>query len=274
MKLPKLFFILGCQRTGTTLMRLILESHSKISCVDENRAYPILSDQKLLNNERKKNQNKEWLCFKTPRITEQMSEPFLADVGINFRTPNTYKGSPVIFMIRNVLDTITSMKTLDQDGLSWLHRWAEKTIDFWSQTTPGFKKRYKRELKILKTTKNKENVVGAIYWKHKTSSYFSYVNESVPIIKIHYEDLVKEKKFQIKQVLGFLKLDWEDSVLSHEKHHHTETNSSGITVGKNDTKIPITDSSVGRYKKFLKRNEISEILDVTSDLTTKLSYNL
>jgi len=140
MQLPKAFFILGCQRTGTTLMRLILESHSQISCIDENRAYQILSNQELFRKEQKTNQNKKWLCFKTPRITEQMSEPFLADVGINFRAPNNFKGSPIIFMMRNVLDTITSMKTLDQDGLSWLDRWAEKTINFWCETTPGFKK--------------------------------------------------------------------------------------------------------------------------------------
>jgi len=274
MKLPKLFFILGCQRTGTTLMRLILESHSQISCVDENRAYPILTDQKLLDDERKKNKNKKWLCFKTPRITEQMSEPFLADVGINFRTSNNYKNSPIIFMMRSVLDTITSMKTLDQDGLSWLDRWAVKTIDFWCETTPGFKKHYKKELDFIKTAKNKELVAGALYWKHKTSSYFNYLNDSMPLIKIHYEDLVKEKNSQIKQVLNFLKLNWEDSVLSHEKHSHAETNSSGITVGNNDTKIPINELSVNRYKQFLKRSEVSDILEITSDLMTKLSYNV
>ena len=99
---PKLFFILGCQRVGTTLLRLILESHSQISCIDERRAYTILSNNKLLNQEISKNQGKKWLGIKAPRITEQMLEPFLADYGIDFRTPNYHKSKPIIFMVRNV----------------------------------------------------------------------------------------------------------------------------------------------------------------------------
>jgi len=164
---PKIFFILGCQRTGTTLMRLILESHSKISCVDENRGYSILADQNLLKKELKNNSKKKWLGFKTPRITEQMQEPLLADIGINLRTKNLYKDMPIIFMVRNVLDTVTSMKTLDQKGKSWIKRWAKQTIDFWYETTPDFKTTFKRELKILDNTKNKDIVAGAIYWKYK-----------------------------------------------------------------------------------------------------------
>jgi hypothetical protein len=36
------FFILGCQRSGTTLLRLILESHPDIFCYDEIKAYAVL----------------------------------------------------------------------------------------------------------------------------------------------------------------------------------------------------------------------------------------
>jgi len=274
MTLPKIFFILGCQRSGTTLMRLILESHSKIFCVDENRSYPILSNQTSLKDELKKNRGKKWLGFKTPRITEQMLEPYLADVGIQLRTKNRYKRMPIIFLIRNVLDTVTSMKTLDQDGTSWIKRWAKRTIDFWCETTPNFKSNFKQELKLLGNTKNKDIVAGAIYWKYKTSSFYKYENNGVPIIRIKYEDLVIEKKATIKKVLNFLNLSWENSVLEHEKLSHVETNQSGITVGNNDTRIPIHKASIDRYKKFLTKKEIFEILQVAGDSMTKLGYNV
>ncbi len=247
---PKLFFILGCQRTGTTLARFILESHSKISCVDEHRAYSILQDKKLLKKEISSNIGNRWLGFKTPRITEQMLEPFLADVGINFRTKNNFQYKPIIFLVRNVLDTITSMRELDQDDGSWLKIWALRTVDFWCKTNPYFLKHYKEEIKILNSTKNKDLIAGALYWKFKTESYYNYKNNSIPIIQIHYEDLVSKKKETIKQVLDFLNLKWEDSVLSHEKYSHAETDEKGITVGNNDSKIPIHESSVGKWVKY------------------------
>lgn len=36
------FFISGCQRSGTTMLRLILESHPFIQCFDEVAGYDIL----------------------------------------------------------------------------------------------------------------------------------------------------------------------------------------------------------------------------------------
>jgi len=234
----------------------------------------ILSNQTSLKDELKKNRGKKWVGFKTPRITEQMLEPFLADVGIKLRTKNRYKQMPIIFMVRNVLDTITSMKTLEQDGESWIKTWAKRTVDFWCETTPNFKSDFKRELKLLDKTKNKDIVAGAIYWKYKTSSFYEYENNGVPIIRIKYEDLVTEKKATIKKVLNFLNLSWENSVLEHEKLSHVETNQSGITVGNNDTRIPINKTSVDRYKKFLTKKEIFEILQVAGDSMTKLGYNV
>lgn len=271
---PNLFFILGCQRTGTTLVRLILECHSKIFCVDEYRAYSILQDQNLLKKEIKSNLGKQWLGFKTPRITEQLLEPFLADIGIDFRTQNHFKNKPIVFLVRDVLDTITSMSLLEQNGMSWLKRWATKTIDFWCKTNPFFVELYQHEINFLKNANNKDLVAGALCWKFKTSSYFSYVKNSVPIILIHYEDLVTKKQIPIKRILDFLNLEWEDSLLSHEKISHPETDESGITVGNNDSKIPIHSSSVGIHKKFLKQKEKSEILNITHDLMSELNYKI
>ncbi len=65
---PKLFFILGCQRTGTTLMRLILESHSMVKCFDEPQCYEILKNHTELL---KSNQKEYWHKTKTIRNQKQ-----------------------------------------------------------------------------------------------------------------------------------------------------------------------------------------------------------
>lgn len=271
---PKLFFILGCQRSGTTLLRLILESHSKIACVDEHRAYSILSDSNSLEKELESNKTKFWIGFKTPRITEQMLEPLLADVGINFRAINDYKRKKIIFLTRNVLDTIVSMKNLDQDGITWLDRWVDRSIEFWKKTNPEFNKLFIKDLQFLEKSNNKNLVAAAIYWKFKNISYFKYEKNNFPIIKIKYENLVTRSRETINDVLNFLNLEWEDAVLSHEKILHAETDQDGITVGNTNTKSPITSSSMGKYKRFLDNEQISEILHVTKDLMTTLDYTV
>ena len=62
------FFILGCQRSGTTLLRLILEVHPDVFCYDELKGYAVLQGaiQEDLPHAR-------LIGFKIPRWTEQMN---------------------------------------------------------------------------------------------------------------------------------------------------------------------------------------------------------
>ncbi len=273
--LPKIFFIIGCQRSGTTLMRLVLESHSMISCVDELRSYSILRETELLNKELKINQAKKWLGFKTPRITEQFLEPFIADAGADFLgMVNHYSNIPMIFLVRNPLDTIASMKKLDQGSKSWLEIWAESTIDFWRKTIPDFDNIYREEIRLLENTKFKATVAGAIYWKIKTSSYYNYANKTSQIILVFYENLVTKPIPTISTILNFLDVSWEDAVLKHEKLLHPELDETGLAIGKTDPRLPIHTSSLNQYSEYLSKEEISEIIKITGELMIKLGYDV
>ena len=269
-----IFFILGCQRSGSTLLRLILETHSQIFCFDESKCYQILANRSLLENELLAHRDKKWLGFKALRITEQMQEPFLADYGMDFRAPNFYQKKPIIFVVRNVYDTIASMKNRFENGRYWIEEWPKTTISFHIKTNPTFSKTYKNELAILKNTKYENIVAASIYWKFKNLSFFEYLESSLPIIKIHYEDLVKDSKTILEKILKFLNLEWEDALLAHEKITHPETDENGITVGGTKVKNPIFSSSVDNYKKSLNSEEISAISQVANDLMLKLNYEI
>jgi hypothetical protein len=70
------FLITGCQRSGTTLLRLILGSHSKIYCYDEYLAYARLRD-----GDASEAQGYQLVGYKIPRWAEQLNDPQLSVMG-------------------------------------------------------------------------------------------------------------------------------------------------------------------------------------------------
>lgn len=253
-----LFFILGCQRSGTTLMRFILESHPQISCVDEYRGYMLLQHKDLLDKELSDSQTR-YVGFKLPRITEQLLNPILTDIDIDLNAENNFTHVPIIFMVRSVFDVVSSMKTLIDQNNYWIKTWPEKWLKFWLEKNPSLEHEYGNELDIWKASSHKDVVSGAIMWKIKTLSLQKYKKMNLNVLPISYEHLVTNKVSTISQVLNFLELPWDDSVLSHEKSHHVEVDEQGIGIGNNDSTKPIFSQSVNKFSQTLTQSEILEI---------------
>lgn len=266
-----LFFILGCQRTGTTLMRLIFESHSQISVIDEPYCYAALSD---LSGHLKKNPKKGLLGFKSPVITEQMDKSFFSDASLNFVIINKFKNFPQVFMIRDVRDTIASMMSLKQDGSTWYDMWPLKSIDFWKYTIPDFATEFADDLEILSNSKDKLVSAASFYWKYKTLSYFNYEKNGSKVCKIYYEDLVSKPKETITNAMKFLDIGWEDSLLTHHKIKHEFTDRKGITVGDTNTTLPIFNDSIGRFTTSLSESQVENILQISGKLMRDLGYKI
>lgn len=261
----EMFFIIGCQRSGTTLLRLILESHSQITCFDEPDCYEKLKQITDLKNSKN-------LGFKCPIITEQMNEPFFADASLNFIIPNKFKNYPRIFIVRDVRDSIVSMRSLKVKNSTWYDLWPEKSLEFWENTIPNFTSTFKDDLLKISNSKNKLVSIASFFWKYKNSAILEYEKSDSNTLKIFYEDLVKNPKNNIKKIVDHLNLDWEDDLLLHHKKEHPFTNEKGITVGGTFVHQPISNNSVGRHQKSLSESETKDILSISGNLMKKFGY--
>jgi hypothetical protein len=269
-KKPKRFFILGCQRTGTTLLRLILESHPKIFCYDENLGYQALRE----NDFSAASPNIEWTGFKIPRWTEHLSEKYIAD-SVDFQGADQfYVQEHIIFMLRDVRDTVASMLSLSIDGDSWLNKWGRRILEAKIADNFSFRERFANDIDLIRKSDNSLVSIGALYWKYKTLAYFDYLARDWPILGIHYEKLVAYPEDQLKRVVSFLDLEWNPELLQHHTIAHSEVFEGGLTHGNTDPKRAIDDQSVGQWKSLFSPSEISEIMTIAGEVNQLVLQNL
>src|SRR6186713_2185314 len=101
------FFITGCQRSGTTMMRLVLECHSGITCFDETRSY-----RALATREHDGPAAAGLVGFKIPRLAEQLDQPRAFDLGLDDPPQGFYRGQNALFLVRDYRDVVASMLKL------------------------------------------------------------------------------------------------------------------------------------------------------------------
>jgi hypothetical protein len=72
-------------------------------------------------------------------------------------------------------------------------------------------------------------------------------NEIFPngFLEVPYESLIKDKDTQIKKIINYCDLDWEEQCLSFNKNKNPIK-----TVSLAQARSPIYNSSVESYKKF------------------------
>jgi hypothetical protein len=262
------FFIIGCQRTGTTLLRLVLECHAEIACYDERRAYKILSEGVAAPPAGKRR-----VGFKIPRWTEQLGNATLCDEGLEEKAAGFYRGEPILFLLRDARDTVASMLKLKVGAQSWLEVYGPAILEA-KMRQPAFRRRYGREIAQLRASGNALALVGALYWKFKTQAYFDYRDWGWPVCGIPYEGLVVDPESHLRRVVAFLRLAWDASLLEHPRFPHGELFSGGATVGNTDPTRAIHADSVGQWQHLIGASDAAAVLDLAGDVQERLRYGV
>jgi len=260
--------ITGCQRSGTTLLHLILDSHPDITGVDEIgfRKVP-LSD--YLNRP----EFHPYVSFKLPVVS------FQAEV------IRTIPGIKVLWCIRDPRDVVLSMMNLQlriSAGvlLPWVVHPAGAGREI-ENSAGTLKKMMSAELASCYATfrniaaKSPESwqtgdkvYVGALCWRMKQELLDVYRQLGIPYHILHYEKLIRNPEHTIRDILDFVGLPWHENVLKHHQLH------SGTSVGGTVNDRPIDETNTGKWAASFDAHALSVISGLCSDTAALYGYQL
>jgi hypothetical protein len=191
-------FIVGCQSSGTTLLRLMLDSHPGISCGPETR----------------------------------FLEDFAALTERNWSYMRNY-GFPRSYWDRKLAETFDSIKR-DYASETGKTRWADKTPRY--ALSLGYITELFPACQVVHVIRDGRDVVASHrdrwgYWSaikavEKWPRYIRAARQagrSLPSDRYHevrYEDIVGRTEPTMRLLLEFLDEPWSPAVLEHDRHPH------------------------------------------------------
>jgi hypothetical protein len=255
-------FIGGAGRSGTTLIRVILDSHPNIACGPELKVTPIVADLWHKFQTAHYPPLKEYLL--TPADINQVFRQMLLSLLEKYRlqsgkrriaekSPNNvfffhhlhalFPESPLVHVIRDGRDVVCSLLTMN-----WINPQTGQRVDY-----------------------TRDSRKAAEYWVSAvTMGRRAGANPAIRprYLEIKYEDLVISPEDTLRRLLIHIGEPWDPTVLAYyEKERNLAGESSAEQVSK-----PLYTGSAGRWKKDLAVAERKAIKEVAGKLLVELGY--
>lgn len=251
-------FIVGAQRSGTTLLRLMLNNHSEIAIPEEGTFWmPLLRQTKKKMDIPVKGLDLENYLKYIERNTQFKLWGINPDQVFKlFRAKNECRVNELMTELYHLFAVQNNKKI-----------WGDKTPSFFrmiptlSVLFPNARfvhvVRDGRDLYLSwkKMDPTKSNIaVAAIEWSYKVGKASSDLEKYAKgrYVNIQYEDLVKHPKTKLFELFDFLELNFEEKVLEYWK-------SSNKFIGNHHSNLifqPVSTKSINKWEKKITKREI------------------
>lgn len=256
-------FIGGAGRSGTTLIRVILDSHPSIACGPELKITPMIASwwhdcqtkygaflHEYTLNEQDVNAMFARLLstvldkYKHSQGKRRAAEKTPNNVTVFYPLHKMFPDSPMVHVIRDGRDVIASLLTMD-----W------KTPD--GKPVPY----------------TQDAVAAAHYWLNAIRSGRRFRDATQQTrdryYEIRYEDILENPEQTLKALLTFVGEEWTPDVLAfHEKDRQLANESSAVQVSK-----PLYRTAVKRWERDLTTAQKKAIKPLIASTLCELGYS-
>lgn len=266
-------FIVGVQRSGTTLLRLILNAHPDIAIPEEARFFtPLLKRSHIRRTMEGKNLERLVSYLRSNeqfRLWNFDREPFLRDLA----------DRPSV-TLAEVMDTMFSSYAVSE-GKS---RWGDKSLFFGSLELLHDMFPNARFIHIVRDGRDVFNswrkmdpskghpAVMSLDWRYKLASIENSVKR-IPeknVMTLRYEDLLAQPEETVKSICSFLDIKFETAMLEFHK-------TSQHYIGDHHSELifkAIDNSNISKWRKNLSPDEIKIYELMAKGPLNKYGYEL
>jgi len=249
-----LIWVGGMPRSGTTLMRAILDVHPDVRCGEETRVIPrVLMARKAMKSE--KNIKDLFLG----KVDVNKDESAKIDNGIKrFILEIIEKHGPIARRLCNKDPfALKYMKDLSEwypnskfiymirDGRSVAHSIITRKV-----TITGY------DLTSYPDVIGKWNQANTLMWEQCKSLGPSYC------LPVHYEHLVLEKEKVLRQIAQFLNLEWNDALAHHEEHIGSDISLSNLERSTDQVVKPMYKTALSSWEGIIETEDLDKVEEV------------
>ena len=258
-----IIFIGGFPRSGTTLMRAMLDAHPEVRCGEETRLVPRI----LQMREKWVRSEKESMRLEEAGITGQVIasavSSFILELIVRHGEPAARLCNKDPFTLKSgtfVRELFPNSKFLFmvRDGRASVHSMISRNV-----TITGFNLRDPRQC-----LERWNNTIAAMYDQCED---LGFGTNCLPVI---YEQLVLHPEKELRRILNFLEVPWNDRVLHHEAEINKKNGIRLSKVEKSTDQVikPVNIEALSKWVGHFPDDVIADMANIAPMLSS-LGYN-
>lgn len=257
-----LVFIGGVPRSGTTLMRAMLDAHPDIRCGEETRVIPRILAVKQMWARSSKEKVRLDEAGVTDEVLDSAMQAFLLEIIVKHGDPAPYLCNKDPFALKSLaylakIFPNAKFLLMVRDGRASVHSMISRKV-----TIAGF------DLTSYRDCLSK--------WNRAIETMYSQCMEVgyKRCMLVHYEQLVLHPEQWMRTLLKFLDIPWDDAVLHHEE---MIGKAGGVSLSKveRSTDQVINPVNVEALSKWVGRipADVMRDMPVIAPMLAKLGYD-
>ena len=255
-----IMFVGGVPRSGTTLMRAMLDAHPAIRCGEETRIVPrIITMRQQWKMSKKENER-----LKNAGITDEIIDAaigsFILEVIVRHGKPAAHLCNKDPLVLRHasyMKDVFPNGKfiLMIRDGRATVHSIISRKV-----TITGF------------NLDSYEDCL--IRWNSLIEHMYAQCIElgEDSCMPVHYEQLVLHPETQMRAILKFLNIPWDKSVLEHEKHIGDEVSLSKVERSSDQVVKPVNLDALSSWVGKMPADVVAQ-MDTIAPMLKRLGYD-